>query len=202
MLDFLTEELRRILLETPEIKQAYLVGGCVRDWLSGMPVKDYDVEVFGVGYEELTNALSGWGRTDLVGRSFGVVKLSTRAGACYDFTIPRRDSKIAPGHKGFSVAFDVSLGPREAAARRDFTVNSLMYNPRERVVLDFFGGEEDLKKRLLRHTSDAFVEDPLRVLRGMQFASRFELNAAPETIALSRSMKQSFPELAPERVRE
>src|SRR3954447_724929 len=202
MLDFLTEELRRILLETPEIKQAYLVGGCVRDWLSGMPVKDYDVEVFGVGYEELTKVLSGWGKTDLVGRSFGVVKLNTRNGACYDFTIPRRDSKIAPGHKGFSIAFDASLEPRDAAARRDFTVNSLMYDPRQRAVLDFFGGQTDLKNRVLRHTSEAFVEDPLRVLRGMQFASRFELKAAPETIVLARSMKQSFAELAPERVRE
>ena len=202
MVDFLKEELRRILVETPEIRQSYLVGGCVRDWLLGIPVKDYDIEVFGISYEQLAAALSRWGKTDLVGRSFGVVKLNTRSGELYDFTIPRRDSKIAPGHKGFSITFDAGLDPREAAARRDFTVNSLMYEPRERAVLDFFGGQEDLKNRVLRHTSEAFVEDPLRVLRGMQFASRFQLTAAPETIALSRSIKGSFPELAQERVRE
>jgi tRNA nucleotidyltransferase (CCA-adding enzyme) len=140
MLEFLTEELRRILLETPEIKQSFLVGGCVRDWLLGIPVKDYDIEVFGISYEQLAAALSRWGKTDLVGRSFGVVKLNTRSGEFYDFTIPRLDSKVAPGHKGFSIAFDAALQPRDAAARRDFTVNSLMYDPRERKVLDFFGG--------------------------------------------------------------
>src|SRR3954451_21798010 len=172
MLDFLTEELRRILLETPEIKQTYLVGGCVRDWLLGMPVKDYDVEVFGVSYEELTGALARWGKTDLVGRSFGVVKLNTRTGACYDFTIPRRDSKIAPGHKGFSIAFDASLEPRDAAARRDFTINSLIDDPRQPAVLDFFGGQTDLKSRVPRRTSEAFVQDPLRVLRAIQPAAR------------------------------
>ena len=202
MLETITDELRRILVETPELQRSYLVGGCVRDWLLGIPVKDYDIEVFGIGYEQLVAALGRWGKTDLVGRSFGVVKLNTRSGEFYDFTIPRRDSKVAAGHKGFSITFDPALEPRDAAARRDYTVNSLMYDPRERKVLDFFGGERDLRDRVLRHTSDAFVEDPLRVLRGMQFASRFELRAAPETLQLCRAIKSSFPELAPERVRE
>ncbi|HUR47211.1 MAG TPA: HD domain-containing protein [Candidatus Saccharimonadales bacterium] len=202
MLETITQELREILEQTPELHQAYLVGGCVRDWLLGFPVKDYDIEVFGISYEQLVAALARWGRTDLVGRSFGVVKLNTRSGAFYDFTIPRRDSKVAAGHKGFSITFDPSLQPRDAAARRDFTVNSLMFDPRQSKVLDFFGGEADLRNRVLRHTSEAFVEDPLRVLRGMQFASRFELSAAPETVQLCKSIKASLPELAPERVRE
>ncbi|MDB6031734.1 MAG: polynucleotide adenylyltransferase [Verrucomicrobiales bacterium] len=202
MLDFLTEDLRRILLETPEMNRAFLVGGCVRDWLWGCSVKDYDVEVFGVTYEQLVAALARWGRTDLVGRSFGVVKLSTKAGNTFDFTIPRRDSKVAPGHKGFQITFDEGIEPKEAAARRDFTVNSLMYDPRKQEVLDFFEGQKDLKERVLRHTSEAFVEDPLRVLRGMQFASRFELRPAVETIELCRTMKESYRELAVERVRE
>jgi tRNA nucleotidyltransferase (CCA-adding enzyme) len=202
MLDFLTEDLRRILLETPEMNRAFLVGGCVRDWLLGCPIKDYDVEVFGVSYEQLVAALSRWGRTDLVGRSFGVVKLSTREGNVYDFTIPRRDSKVAPGHKGFQITFDETIEPKTAAARRDFTVNSLMYDPRKQEILDYFGGQEDLKERVLRHTSEAFVEDPLRVLRGMQFASRFELKPARDTIELCRSMKETYRELAVERVRE
>jgi tRNA nucleotidyltransferase (CCA-adding enzyme) len=131
-----------------------------------------------------------------------VVKLSTSSGNDYDFTLPRKDSKTAPGHKGFDVAFDPAIEPREAAARRDFTINSIMYDPRARQVLDFFGGREDLQRRILRHTSPAFCEDPLRVLRGMQFAGRFELRAAPETVAISRRMKGSYSELAVERVRE
>ena len=112
----------------------------MRDSLLEIPVKDYDIEVFGVSYEQLTQALSRWGKTDSVGRSFGVVKLSTQLGSSFDFTIPRRDSKVAPGHKGFEVTFDPCITPREAAARRDFTINALMYDPRCDEVLDFFGG--------------------------------------------------------------
>ncbi len=202
MTELLPEDLATALKETPELRQSYFVGGCVRDWLAGRSCKDFDVEVFGVSYDQLVGALARWGRTDLVGRSFGVVKLTTSRGAVYDFTVPRRDSKVAPGHKGFQITFDPSITPKEAAARRDFTINALMYDPRRGELLDFFGGTEDLKRRVLRHTSPAFAEDPLRVLRGMQFAARFDLRAAPETVALSRRIKSGYGELAVERVRE
>lgn len=201
-MDFAPPELRRILNETPELERACLVGGCVRDSLLGREVKDFDIEVFGVDFERLARGLARWGRVDLVGRSFGVAKLSTPEGACYDFSIPRRDSKVSAGHKGFEIDFDPGIGLEEAAARRDFTINALMWNPREGRMLDFFGGAEDLRSRTLRHTSAAFVEDPLRVLRGMQFCGRFDLRAAPETIELCRSIKASHAELAVERIRE
>jgi tRNA nucleotidyltransferase (CCA-adding enzyme) len=199
---FLPAELVRILGETAELKRAFLVGGCVRDWLRGKPQKDFDLEVFGVSYEKLASALSAWGRTDLVGRSFGVVKLTLASGETFDFSIPRRDSKVAVGHKGFEIEFDPAITPREAAARRDFTINALMFDPRRQELLDFFGGRTDLERRVLRHTSPAFVEDPLRVLRGMQFAARFNLKAAPETIDLCRSIQATYHELAVERVRD
>ena len=198
----LPDELRRLLAGTAELQSAYLVGGCVRDALLGQQTKDFDLEVFGVSYERLAQVLSRWGRTDLVGRSFGVVKLTTGSGLSYDFAIPRRDRKVGPGHTGFRIAFDPDITPAEAAARRDFTINALMFDPRRGEVLDFFGGQTDLQNRVLRHTSAAFVEDPLRVLRGMQFAARFALTPAPETLALCRSIKGSYPELALERVRE
>ena len=202
-MNFVPPELEEILRQTPALQRAYLVGGCVRDALAGLPhEKDFDIEVFSVDYEQLIAGLARWGKTDLVGRSFGVVKLSTGSGCNYDFTLPRKDSKVAAGHKGFDVEFEPDLPLREAAARRDFTINSIMYDPQERKVLDFFGGQADLRSRILRHTSAAFVEDPLRVLRGMQFAGRFELRAAPETVELARGMKGSFAELAVERVRE
>ncbi|MBM3841481.1 MAG: polynucleotide adenylyltransferase [Verrucomicrobia bacterium] len=196
------DELSQILAGTPELRAAHYVGGCVRDWLLDIPNKDFDVEVFGIGYDRLVAALSRWGRPDLVGKSFGVVKLTTTRGSTFDFSIPRRDSKVAPGHKGFEITFDPGISLKEAAARRDFTINALLFDPRTRQVLDFFGGEADLKNRILRHTSEAFAEDPLRVLRGMQFASRFNLAPAPETVALCRRMKGSYGELASERVRE
>jgi tRNA nucleotidyltransferase (CCA-adding enzyme) len=196
------DELARILRETPELGESYLVGGCVRDALLGLPQKDYDVEVFKVSYEQLTASLERWGKTDLVGRSFGVVKLKAASGAVYDFTIPRRDSKVAAGHKGFEIAFDPNIAPRDAAARRDFTINAVMFDPRANRLLDFFKGAEDLRNRILRHTTEAFSEDPLRVLRGMQFAGRFNLKAAPDTLVLCRKIRDTYGELAVERVRE
>jgi tRNA nucleotidyltransferase (CCA-adding enzyme) len=201
--NFIPPELENILLHTAELSRACLVGGSVRDALLGLPPgRDFDIEVFGVNYEQLAQALSRWGRTDFVGRSFGVVKLNTGGDCHYDFTVPRQDSKVAPGHKGFDVEFDPAITPKEAAARRDFTINAIMYDPRARQTLDFFGGAADLRNRVLRHTSAAFAEDPLRVLRGMQFAGRFDLTAAPETVEMCRRMKSACSELAVERVRE
>ncbi len=176
-----------------------LVGGCVRDWLLGLPPKDFDIEVFDLDYETMGRALAAFGPTDLVGRSFGVLKVRLE-GVEYDFSLPRRESKTGAGHRGFAVTPDSSLTEAEAAARRDFTINALSYDPVENRLLDFHHGVEDLKNRILRHTSAAFVEDPLRVLRGVQFAARFELTIAPETAELCRSIVESYAELPVERV--
>jgi tRNA nucleotidyltransferase (CCA-adding enzyme) len=196
----LPADLLRLLREVPALARAYLVGGCVRDALLGIPQKDFDLEVYGVDYETLARGLSTHGRVDLVGKSFGVIKFSGGSGGQWDFSVPRRDSKTSAGHKGFEVAFDPEIAPREAASRRDFTLNALMFDPRTGEYLDFFGGRQDLEQRVLRHTSAAFVEDPLRVLRGMQFAARFNLTPAPETVELCRCIAPTFPELAVERV--
>jgi tRNA nucleotidyltransferase (CCA-adding enzyme) len=196
----LPDDLAFLLRRVPALSRAYLVGGCVRDALLGIVHQDFDLEVYGVGYETLARALSAHGRADLVGKSFGVIKFSSRGGGQWDFSLPRRDSKMSAGHKGFQVECDPDIHPREAASRRDFTINSLMFDPRTGEYLDFFGGRQDLEKRVLRHTSPAFVEDPLRVLRGMQFAARFDLTPAPPTVALCRSMVSTFSELAVERV--
>ena len=197
---FIPEELATILGSTKELRSAFLVGGCVRDWLLGQPNKDFDIEVFGVSYEQLAVALSRWGRPDLVGRSFGVLKLTTDAGSTYDFNIPRRESKVGIGHTGFVVELDPAITPKEAASRRDYTINALTFDPRRNELLDFFGGRRDLQNRVLRHTSKAFAEDPLRVLRGMQFAGRFALRTAPETLEMCRRIAPTYRELAIERV--
>lgn len=202
MIDRLPPLLRSLLLGVPELGQAYLVGGCVRDWILGRPNTDFDVEVYGLGFDELVAVLSRHGRADLVGRSFGVVKFKGDDGLVHDFSLPRRDSKVAAGHKGFAVEFDPSLTPEEASSRRDFTMNALMFHPRSGQLLDFHGGERDLRARVLRHTGPAFVEDPLRVLRGMQFCARLGLGAADETLGLCRSMVSLHAELAVERVRD
>jgi len=176
-----------------------LVGGCVRDWLLGLEPKDFDVEVYGLDFEAMSRALAPFGPTDIVGRSFGVLKVRLD-GVEYDFSLPRRESKTGAGHRGFAVEPDPKLTESEAAARRDFTVNAIAYDPFENRVVDFYGGVDDLKKRILRHTGPAFVEDPLRVLRAFQLAARFEFTLAAETAALCRSISDSYRELPVERV--
>ena len=80
------------IMSIPKMRQSYLVGGCVRDWVMGFTPKDFDVEVFGVEYDELAAILENWGRVDIVGKSFGVLKL-TKGGETYDFNLPRIDSR-------------------------------------------------------------------------------------------------------------
>jgi tRNA nucleotidyltransferase (CCA-adding enzyme) len=176
-----------------------LVGGCVRDWLLGLEPKDFDIEVYGLDYEAMGRALTPFGPTDLVGRSFGVLKVRLN-GTEYDFSLPRRESKTGAGHRGFAVAPDPALTEAEAAARRDFTLNAIAFDPLENRIIDFHAGAEDLKKKILRHTGPAFVEDPLRVLRAFQLAARFEFTLAPETAALCRSISDAYAELPVERV--
>lgn len=177
--------------------RALIAGGAVRDALLGMEPKDFDVEVYGISYDKLAGFLAAYGRVDLVGKSFGVVKLLG-----YDFSIPRRESKTGPHHRDFAATFDESITPMEAASRRDFTINAMAYDPACDELLDFFGGEKDLNDRVLRATSSAFSEDPLRVLRGMQFACRFDLTVDEKTAGMSREIADSYVTLARERAAE
>src|SRR6185295_333254 len=105
----LPADLRAMLDAVRRIGRPRLVGGCVRDWLLGLEPKDFDVEVPGVTFDELHRVLEPFGATDIVGRSFGVIKLRL-AGVEYDFSLPRRESKTGAGHRGFAVAPDPELG--------------------------------------------------------------------------------------------
>ena len=181
-----------------------LVGGCVRDWLLGLEPKDFDIEVPDMTFERMHAVLAPFGATDIVGRSFGVIKLRLDA-AEYDFSLPRRESKTGAGHRGFAVAPEPDLSDADAAARRDFTLNAIACDPfasaeGRPALIDPHHGERDLRARILRHTSDAFAEDPLRVLRAFQLAARFDFTLAPETAALCRSIAPAFHELALERI--
>ena len=182
--------------------RALIAGGAVRDDLLGLEPKDFDIEVYGVSFEILTEVLSRYGRIDLVGQSFGVVKLTVPSGPTYDFSLPRRDSKIGRAHRDFLATFDPEITPEEAASRRDFTINAMAFDPVANELLDFFGGREDLNNRILRATSDAFREDPLRVLRGMQFACRFHLTIDTATAAQCRAITHEYSTIARERVAE
>jgi tRNA nucleotidyltransferase (CCA-adding enzyme) len=180
-----------------------LAGGCVRDAIlhPGRPAKDIDIEVFGpADFERLAYALTEAGfAPGLTGVSFSVIKIRS-SGTEFDIALARQDSKTGPGHRGFDVIPDGLLGFAAASARRDFTVNALMADPDTGEVTDCHHGLDDLRAGVLRHTSGAFTEDPLRVLRAVQFAARFGFRLHPETAALCGSISGAFTELAAERI--
>lgn len=173
--------------------RVHFVGGCVRDHLLGIEPDDFDLEAFGLSYEQIVEALSDL-EPNVVGRAFGVVKIGS-----VDVSIPRRDSKTGIGHKGFEVHCDHTLSPEEAAERRDFTINSIAMTT-DGQLIDPFDGRTDLENRVLRPTTDAFKEDPLRVLRGMQFVARFKLTPSASAIEMSRSLTDEFDTLSKERL--
>ena len=176
--------------------RALVVGGWARDHLLGVRSKDVDIEVFGLDVGRLEALLAGFGTVHAVGRAFGVFRVG---GIDADFSLPRRDSKRGPGHRGFDVAPDPSLEFAEAARRRDLTVNSIGIDPLTGDVLDPHGGRRDLARRVLRATDPArFPEDPLRGLRVAQLAARLEMTPDEELVALCRTLDLS--ELSGERV--
>ena len=179
----------------------YVVGGAVRDALLGLPVKDFDVEVFGLAADRLKAALASVGDVNAVGEAFTVYKVTGLEGVegPVDVSIPRRDSKAGPGHRGIAVAGDPALSLEEASRRRDFTINALLFDPFTGRVEDPHGGQADLAARRLRAVdARTFGEDPLRALRAVQLAARFELTVDPETARLCSTMP--LGELPAERI--
>ena len=163
--------------------RALVVGGYVRDVLLGHPSKDLDLEVFGVPADDLKAMLGQWGPVNTVGESFTVFKVQG-----LDVSLPRRESKVGRGHKGFDVHGDPFLPFDEAARRRDFTINAIGWDPLTDEYLDPHGGRADLERRVLRMVdARTFGDDSLRVLRALQFAARFECRVEDETAQVCRA---------------
>lgn len=168
-------------LFAPFSKRVYLVGGCVRDALLGREIYDYDIEVYDIKplkFDELMAGIKASG----VGKSYFIYKYKN-----YDLGLPRSESKTGNSHKDFAVSYinDPSL----ASLRRDFTVNAMMMNIFNGEILDFHGGKKDLESKTLRHIdSEKFKEDPLRVLRGVQFSARLGFSIADETLELMKTL--------------
>ena len=200
------EELELSLKLCEKIKElgglALVVGGFARDialdkFGYNLKPKDIDIEVYGIEHDSLKGILESLGRVDIVGDQFQVFKLEGKL----DISIPRRDSKTGKGHKGFKVEGDPNMLIKEAARRRDFTINALALDPLTGEIIDFYGGVEDIKNKTLRATeNETFVEDPLRVLRAMQFSGRFGFAIDPETVELCKSL--DLTELPKERIGE
>ncbi|RYY98387.1 MAG: multifunctional CCA tRNA nucleotidyl transferase/2'3'-cyclic phosphodiesterase/2'nucleotidase/phosphatase, partial [Comamonadaceae bacterium] len=144
--------------------QVYLVGGAVRDALLGLPAGDNDHVVVGASTQRMLDA--GFRQ---VGRDFPVF-LHPRSGE--EYALARTERKSARGHTGFVVHADPSVTLEEDLRRRDFTINAIA-RAEDGHLVDPFGGARDIETRVLRHVGDAFVEDPLRVLRAARFMARF-----------------------------
>jgi tRNA nucleotidyltransferase (CCA-adding enzyme) len=164
--------------------RALIDGGWVRDRLMGRASQDIDIEVYGLAAERLREVLTTFGTVNPVGESFTVYKVGD-----IDVALPRRESKKGRGHKGFEVHGDPTLSPKEAARRRDFTINAISWDPLTAEYLDPFDGRGDITRRILRAVDlNTFGEDSLRVLRAIQFAARFEFDLEEATAALCRTI--------------
>jgi len=176
--------------------QVYEVGGAVRDRLLGLPVHEHDWVVVGATPEAMTDR--GFRP---VGREFPVF-LHPETGE--EYALARTERKTGPGYHGFTFHASPSVSLTEDLARRDLTINAMAEAP-DGTIIDPFNGRGDLESRSLRHVSDAFREDPVRILRLARFAARFAplgFRVAGDTIALCREMVESgeVDALVPERV--
>ncbi len=190
----------------PEAKpQALMIGGFVRDSILGGHPKDVDMEVFGLSPDRLDELLEQLfpDKVNKVGKKFGIFKVRLNDLVEFDFSIPRIDSKTGIGHTGFVINSDPSMSIQEAARRRDFTWNALAADMLTGEVYDPFGGIQDLKDKKLRVTDpERFQDDPLRVMRAIQFAARMDLTIEPESFKLMYEMvdRGDLAELPPERI--
>ena len=178
--------------------RAWIVGGVVRDALMGVESKDQDIEVHGIEIDDLRRLLKQFGQVNEIGKSFGVFKLATRE-LDLDVSIPRHDNQVGPAHKDVEIVGDPYMGIELAARRRDLTINAIAYDPLREHYEDPFGGMRDIERgRLVAVDPRAFSEDPLRVLRVVQFAARFGFSVQNDLAVLCR--KTSLFSLPPERI--
>lgn len=174
--------------------QIYQVGGAVRDGLLGLPVKDRDYVVVGATPEQMLAA--GY---RAVGKDFPVF---LHPDTQQEHALARTERKTGKGYKGFSVYAAPEVTLEEDLARRDFTMNAIA-QAEDGTLVDPFHGQLDIQKKILRHVTEAFSEDPVRILRAGRFLARFtDFTVAPETLALMREMVAAgeVDALVPERV--
>ncbi len=184
-------------------RDVYLVGGGVRDLLMGKEIKEEDFLITNHTIEKIIEKLSPYGKINLVGKSFAVLKFHYK-GEIIEIAIPRKERKASDSsysHKNFVVEADPSLPVEEDLRRRDFTVNSMAMRLMDMEIVDPLGGREDLKRKILRMTNpEAFSDDPLRVLRAARFAAKLNFKIDPEIY--ERSKPVSFVDIPSERVLE
>lgn len=198
------KNVEKVLEELSLIGNPLIVGGAVRDSLVNANNKDIDIEVHNTNIDSLIKHLKHKGYTvDEVGKQFGVLKVAKKGVVSdLDISVPRQENRTGAGHRSFEVNMDENMTVSEAAERRDFTFNAIMYDHKRQLLVDPANGRKDFENKVMRHVSEKFAEDPLRVLRGFQFAGRFDMTMAPETVELSRKLRSEYKHLSVERVQE
>jgi len=180
-----------------------LVGGMVRDYFLKIKSKDYDIEIYQIeSLENLMCILREFGDVNVVGASFGILKLNTN-NMDIDFSFPRQESKSGIGHRGFNIKINSDLSYKSASLRRDFTINSIGYDFKNNKILDPHNGIDDIKNKVLKYVNrNSFMEDPLRVYRAVQFCARFNFILDTNTKQLCKDMVNyyEFNTLSKERI--
>lgn len=191
------EELSRRGCET------YLVGGAVRDNFLRLPIKDFDYVVTNIKIDDLVEVLTRFGaKVDLVGKSFGVLKVAYR-GQTLDIALPRTEYSTGAGHKDFAVEYSSDIPIEDDLKRRDFTINSVAFNVMTQKYIDVCSGIDDIKKGKIRVTyADSFKDDPLRMLRAIQFASRLNFRIDSSTLQQIKDNKRLIQTVPAERIQE
>jgi len=182
----------------------FIVGGSVRDAYRGEDIKDIDLIVEGLSMEQIKSILIPFGRVDIVGESFAVIKFRPKGhdGEDFDIAVPRKDRKIGDGHKGFEIVTD-GVSILEDLKRRDFTINSIAIDVETGRIIDPFDGLVDIRWKKLRATDkNAFIEDPLRILRGIQFAARFGYDIDLSTLEMMIEYSHLIKDISGERIME
>lgn len=180
--------------------EGYFVGGFIRDKLLGKESKDIDIEFHNVSLENFRKIAKENGvKLDLVGESFGVLKAKLD-GQEIDLSFPRTEELTGNSHKDFDVTVDPFIGEEKATERRDFTINSIMQSTKTGKIIDYHNGLEDLNNGIIKHVGPKYSEDPLRVYRAAQFASRFGFKIHEDTIEISKNI--DLTTLSRERVLE
>ena len=180
----------------------FLVGGVVRDSILEKPIKDVDLVVEGLSFNEIKELLTPFGKVSIHGESFSVLVFAPfgHEGEPFEIATPRMDRKIGEGHKGFEIITE-GVTIEEDLKRRDFTINSIAMNLKTGEILDPHCGICDLIDGILRATDlKAFSEDPLRILRGIQFASRFGFVISDETLKLMQENAHLIEQITGERI--
>lgn len=179
----------------------YSVGGAVRDKILGRESKDLDLLITGVPLDQLEGILKKYGKVDNVGKSFGIIKFNTPELGELDIAIPRTETKNdAGGYQGFDVTSDHTLPIEKDLERRDFTINAIAKDS-SGLMIDPYGGQGDIEKKQIKMVNpQAFSDDPLRMLRAVQFAARFGFEIEPETMNAIQQNAAKIKEISPERI--